>query len=135
VDARRAEVRLPGGGVVVAEIAETPLRLQRGYMFRRDVPEGEGMLLVFPETGFHHIWMKNCLVALDIIWMDEAFSIVHIEPSAPPCEADPCPSYGALRKSTYVLEVRAGTAARRKLEVGDHLEVTFPGERRPGGRS
>jgi hypothetical protein len=125
VDARRAEVRFPDGGVVVAEIADTPRRVQEGYMFRREVGEGEGMIFVFPEADVHPFWMKNTLVPLDIIWLDDGFTVVHLE-SAVPCTADPCPSYGPLRKARYVLEVRGGTAARRGLKPGDHLLVSFP---------
>jgi uncharacterized membrane protein (UPF0127 family) len=125
-EARRAEVRFPGGRVLQAEIADTPERTARGYMYRERVGENEGMVFVFPTPGFHPFWMKNTLVPLDILWMDAEFQVVHIERSVPPCEADPCPAYGPLRVARYVLEVRGGTAAAEGLAVGDRIQVVFP---------
>jgi hypothetical protein len=125
-DPRRAEVVLPSRHRVIAEIADTPARVARGLMFRREVPEGEGMIFVFPGRDLHVFWMKNTLVPLDMIWLDDDGAVVHVEASVPPCRADPCPSYGPPRLSRYVLEVRAGTAAREGLALGDRLRISFP---------
>ncbi len=125
-DGRRAEVRLPDGTLFVAEIADTPDRWQRGYMGRPEVGEREGMIFVFPYPEIHPFWMKNTLVPLDILWLDERLSIVHLEVRVPPCKADPCPSYGPARKVRYVLELRGGTAAIRGLRVGDPIAIAFP---------
>jgi uncharacterized membrane protein (UPF0127 family) len=124
-EARRAEVRFPGGRVFVAEIADTPERWREGYMFRRVVGENEGMIFVYPVAGFYSFWMKNTLVPLDMIWMDDSFTVLHVE-TAPPCTADPCPGYGPPRKSRYVLEVRGGVAAQEGLKTGDRVRVSFP---------
>ena len=86
----------------------------------------DAMIFVFPESGVHPFWMKNTLVPLDIIWMDDAKTVVHIQADTPPCKADPCPSYGPMRKASTVLEVRAGTAAAEGLKVGDRLRITIP---------
>jgi hypothetical protein len=125
-DPRRAEVRFPDDRLFVAEIADTPARIERGYMFRREVGEDEGMIFVFPGPGFHSFWMKNTLVPLDMIWMDDAFAVIHVEHAVPPCQADPCPAYGPPRKSRYVLEVRAGAARAAGLKIGDRLRIAFP---------
>ena len=125
--APRAVVKMPNGRSVVAEVADTPERTMYGYMFRREVKEDEGMVFVYPETGLHPFWMKNTLVPLDIIWMDEAFEVLHVETAAP-CKADPCPSYGTLRMSRYTLELKAGSAARDRLRVGDRIAIAFAGD-------
>ncbi|HEU4400778.1 MAG TPA: DUF192 domain-containing protein [Candidatus Polarisedimenticolia bacterium] len=124
-DARRAEVHFPTGRVVVAEIADTPARWEEGYMFRREVGENDGMIFVFPEAGVHPFWMKNTLVPLDMIWMDDAFTVIHVEAKVPPCTANPCPTYGPLRLARYVLEVRGGTVGQG-LKIGDRLRIAFP---------
>ncbi|HUD70903.1 MAG TPA: DUF192 domain-containing protein [Dongiaceae bacterium] len=133
-DARRAfagvqhaAVTFPGGRVIAAEIADTREREMYGYMYRPEVPEDEGMVFVYPESGWHSFWMKNTLVPLDILWLDETFRILHMETPAPPCKADPCPSFGPMRASRYVVETRAGTAAREGLKIGDRLGIVFPG--------
>jgi len=126
-NAPRAVVRMPDGQSVVVEVADTPERSMYGYMFRREVKEDEGMVFVYPESGIHPFWMKNTLVPLDIIWMDDAFEILHVE-TAVPCKADPCPSYGTLRMSRYTLELKAGSSARRGLRIGDRLSIAFAGD-------
>jgi uncharacterized membrane protein (UPF0127 family) len=126
-EAGRAVVKLPSGRSIVAEIADTPEREMYGYMYRHEVKDTEGMVFVYPEAGLHPFWMKNTLVPLDIIWMDDAFKVLHVE-TAPPCKSDPCPSYGTPRMSRYTLELKAGAAAREGLHVGDTIQVAFPGD-------
>jgi len=130
-DARHAEVRFPGGRTIAAQIADTTERIMYGYMFRPEVGDGEGIVFVFPEAGAHSFWMKNTLVPLDIIWMDETRAIIHIQAATPPCRTETCPSYGPMRAASYVLEVRTGTAAREGLKRGDRLTIVFPGEPAP----
>jgi hypothetical protein len=125
-DGVRAEVRFPRGRVWAAEIADTPDRRARGYMFRREIGEDDAMIFVFPDDDFNSFWMKNTLVPLDMIWMDDDFTVIHIEALAPPCKADPCPGFGPPRKSRYVLEVKGGMAGREGLKVGDRLRISFP---------
>jgi uncharacterized membrane protein (UPF0127 family) len=115
---------LPSGAEITLEIAADDRSRVRGYMFREDIGPDEGMLLAFDESGRHGIWMKNCLVPLDIIWLDERFRIVEIASDRQPCPADgPCPSAVPLKSARYVLEVVAGTAAREKLQPGASIYI------------
>jgi uncharacterized membrane protein (UPF0127 family) len=65
--------------------------------------------------------MKNTLIPLDMIWIDENRRIAHITPDVPPCKADPCPSYPPNVQARYVLELAAGVAAKHGLKDGDAL--------------
>ncbi len=110
----------PSGAEFSLEIAATDGQRRLGYMFREEVPADEGMLFLFGATDRHGIWMKNCRVPLDIIWLDEDFRVVEIAAGAQPCPADgPCPSMQPMRASRYVLEVAGGRAAEEKLTQGD----------------
>jgi uncharacterized membrane protein (UPF0127 family) len=124
-DDRRALAHLPGGREIAVEIADTPQSRMRGYMYRQEVGENDGMIFVFPEPSFHPFWMKNTLVPLDMIWMDENFKVLYVEASAPPCKSNPCPTYGPMHKASYVLEFQGGTAARENIVVGSRIPVTF----------
>lgn len=119
-------VLLPRGEVLCVEVADTPGSRARGYMFRPEVKRGEGMVFLMESLDVHPFWMKNCLVPLDIIWMDGDWRIVHIAESLPPCRSDPCPSYGPMKRSLYVLEVAAGESAALGLEPGDVLRYVPP---------
>ena len=119
--ARRGEVVLPSGRVLVVELADTPEKRERGYMFREKVSDTEGMLFLMESLGFHSFWMKNCKVALDILWLDEGWKVVHIERELPPCVKDPCPSYAPMQAGLYVLEMQSGLSAKSGIRMGDRI--------------
>jgi uncharacterized protein len=118
----RAEVVFPNGTRVKVEIADTPQLTQRGLMFREHLAEDEGMLFIFDELAFRPFWMKNTLIPLDMIWLDENRRVVSIAHSVPPCKADPCPNFSPTADSLYVIEVVSGFARRHKVREGDVIE-------------
>lgn len=88
-------------------------------MYRTSLDQNEGMLFVFDQAMPWSFWMKNTLIPLDIIWMDAAFRVVHIEENVLPCMSTPCPQYAPKEPAIYVLEVTAGTVSENALEVGE----------------
>lgn len=117
---------LPDGTELVVELAITPQQRSRGLMFRDDLPAGQGMLLVFPDTGFRSIWMKNVRFPLDLIWLDRSGRVVHTEEQVPPCPEEPCPDYHSLRKASSVLELNAGAVEMLGITLGDQLDFIPP---------
>lgn len=117
-------IRLPNSVDIEAELAVTFSEQQRGLMFRRELPAGQGMLFLFSNAGSYSFWMLNTLVPLDIIWMDSERRIVFISQNTPPCppEVALCPTYGGNEAAQFVLELAAGQAAANGLQVGDKLE-------------
>jgi uncharacterized membrane protein (UPF0127 family) len=79
------------------------------------------MIFLFPRNGDYPFWMKNTLIPLDIIWIDDQKRIVHVDHRVPPCKADPCPSYPPGAIARYVLEVAGGVAVRHGLANGQTL--------------
>ena len=87
-------------------VRDTPAERAQGLMHRPSMPENEGMWFVFDDPGIYSFWMKNTLIPLDIIWVDEAFVIVDIQAAAPcPITADDCPRYTPKARAQYVLEL------------------------------
>jgi uncharacterized protein len=117
---------LPSGKVLQSEVMVDDADRAMGLMFRPSLPLDHGMLFRFEEPSFHGIWMKNCKFPIDILWLDEAQTIVHVAENVPPCKADPCPSYQPLRKATFVVELNAGQARREGAVVGAVLRFTLP---------
>jgi uncharacterized membrane protein (UPF0127 family) len=114
----------PSGASFSLEIAATPSRRRTGYMFREHVPADEGMLFLFDAPERHGIWMRNCKVSLDIIWLDAHFRVIEIFPEAQPCPADgACPSMQPMQIADYVLEIAGGRAAEAKLKLGDTVVI------------
>lgn len=121
----------PSGAEFNLEIAADPLTRARGYMFREHVGPHEGMLFLFDEIDRHGIWMKNCKVALDILYLDSELNVVDIAHELQPCPAEgECEAYTPMRVAAYVIEVAGGGARREGLEVGDRVvilsEPAFP---------
>ena len=114
-------VIFPDGYAVTVEIASDDDTRQQGLMFRDHLADDRGMIFFFPQTGEFPFWMKNTLIPLDMIWIDEGLHIAHVAHDVPPCKADPCPSYPPDAPAKYVLEVAAGVAARHHLKNADAL--------------
>ena len=58
----------------------------------------------------------------DIIWLDFAKRVVHIEEHILPCQLAPCPSFRPSKDALYVLEINAGYVKKMGLKVGDVVE-------------
>ena len=112
---------LPDGKTLQVEVARTQEKRALGLMFRTALAEDRGMLFVFDRPGLYRFWMKNTLIPLDMVWLDDRKRIIYIEYQVPPCKVDPCPVYGPTADSLYVLEVISGVASREKLRVGQTL--------------
>jgi uncharacterized protein len=117
---------LPSGKVLKVEVMVRDEDRAMGLMFRSALPMDQGMLFLFEQSDFHGIWMKNCKFPIDILWLDDQKTIVHLEESVPACKAEPCPVYQPLRKASYVVELNAGQARREKAVVGKSLEFEVP---------
>src|SRR5205823_6632819 len=111
----------PDGFAVKVEIAADDPTRQQGLMYRDHLADDRGMIFIFPQSGDYAFWMKNCLISLDMISIDEQKKIVFVAGNVPPCQADPCPSYPLGSGAKYVLEVAAGTARKHHLEAGKSL--------------
>jgi uncharacterized membrane protein (UPF0127 family) len=111
-----------GPAVTVAvEVARTDADRTRGLMFRASLAPGTGMLFVFDEVDEHPFWMKNTLIALDMLFIDDAGRIVGVVARAAPGSLEPR-NGGRCR---YVLEVPGGWAEAHGVGAGD--AVRFEG--------
>jgi uncharacterized membrane protein (UPF0127 family) len=104
------------------EVVSTPQDRNRGLMFRENLAKDEGMLFVFGVEGDYHFWMKNTLIPLDIIWIDQDHEIVYISRNTQPCKADPCPYVDPGMNAKYVLEINGGVSDEFGFELGDVVE-------------
>ncbi|MBK5258694.1 MAG: DUF192 domain-containing protein [Thermoanaerobaculia bacterium] len=131
VAASGPSVTFPDGHLVRVEVVADDESRAQGLMFRDRVREGTGMLFIFPQVDEYSFWMKNTLIPLDMIWIDDAKRVVHVKHDVPPCKADPCPSYAPGVAARYILEVGAGVAKKHRIETGSTL--VFEGVVKPPG--
>jgi uncharacterized protein len=106
-----------------AVIADQPLRRMRGLLGRRSLPAGEGLLLR-PAPSIHTAFMR---FPIDVIFLDRNLRVVKLVEHLRPWRS------AAARGARAALELAAGEAAVRGIEVGDRLGlVTVAGHPRVG---
>jgi len=103
------------------ELAETSGEKSQGLMYRENLAENRGMLFIFDQEGPYSFWMKNTLIPLDIIWLDENKEVVFIVKNAQPCKQEICPSIKPDNEAKYVLEINAGLSDKLNLKIGDKV--------------
>ena len=103
------------------KIADTPQERAGGLMYKTSLKENEGMLFVFNKPGIYGFWMKNTLIPLDIIWLDENYKVVYIKENVQPCLNENCPIFKNSRPA-YVLEITGGVAKKLQIKIGEQLE-------------
>lgn len=119
-----AEVEL-GGQLIGLEVAETPQQQAIGLMARESLSDDRGMLFPFEPPRAVSFWMKNVLIPLDMVFIRDG-KIVAIAREVPPCESNPCPTYGPADEAVdYVLELRGGLAASLGLQSGDSVDIEW----------
>ena len=103
------------------ELALTPEERAYGLMFREHLNKDEGMLFVYEEERKYSFWMKNTVIPLDMIWINNDKEVVFIAKNVQPCRQDSCPVIYPDRKALYVLELNAGLSDDINLKVGDKM--------------
>jgi uncharacterized protein len=114
------------GQIIQLEVARTQEQQSKGLMYRPPLPDDRGMLFLFDPPRFTRFWMRNTPSPLDMVFLRDG-EVQTIVDSAPPCEADPCPTYGPATpiQIDQVIELRAGRAAELGLAVGDRVQIRF----------
>ncbi|MBL7156043.1 MAG: DUF192 domain-containing protein [Candidatus Pacebacteria bacterium] len=107
------------------EIAKTPEQRSRGLMFRKYLGTKKGMLFVFENQEKHSFWMKNTLIPLDIIWINENQKVVFISKNTQPCKQEYCASVSSDEDAKYVLEINAGLVKKIGLNIGDKIDIIY----------
>ena len=104
------------------EIADTLKKKEMGLMNRDYLAPEDGMLFIFENEEIHNFWMKNTLIPLDMIWINENKKIIYIEKNADPCKIEQCELFGPNEKAKYVLEINGGLTEGIGVKTGDEIE-------------
>lgn len=123
------------GKDIKVEFALTEEERTKGLMNRQQLDANTGMLFVFPQSSIYTFWMKDTLIALDIIWLApiypdgsrgsevEGISKIVEMTTLQPQSTNNIPQYTPKNKANYVLEVNAGFTAENNIKVGDLAEI------------
>lgn len=113
---------------LTVEVAERWPEIEVGLMFRDGLPPDGGMLFRFGAAREHGFWMKNTLVPLDLLFLDEGGWVARVAERTTPLTTTRVLSGGPV---AAVLEVAGGWCAAHGVAAGDRVRVE-PGSR-PGG--
>jgi hypothetical protein len=100
------------------EMATTEEEKTTGLMYRKELPDGKGMLFDFSPEQQVSMWMKNTYISLDMIFIRADGRILRIAENTEP-QSTSIISSGGLAKG--VLEVIAGTAKKYGIRPGDRV--------------
>ena len=136
---RRSDAKLPVIGLQVGdtryavELATTDASRARGMGGRQTFPPGTAMLFVNPNDVVRRYWMLDCLVDIDVAFIDRfgRITAMHRMKAAPPRgsgeRADRytsrLPRYSSRRPARYALELPKGDLSRLGLKVGQSIPL------------
>lgn len=100
-----------------AQLAVTPQQREIGLMFRKEMPQQEGMLFVFEVPGVQCFWMRNTLLPLTAAFVADDGTIVNLADMQPQTDDSHC----SARPVRYVLEMNQGWFAKRGIKAGAKL--------------
>lgn len=75
------EMRI-GTATIKYEKARTAKEIELGLSYRKDIPDGQGMLFVFSNKGLRSFWMHEMQFPLDMIWIADN-KVVQIDKNIP----------------------------------------------------
>lgn len=106
---------------VIAEIAKTPEERNYGFMNRKKIPDGTGMIFIFEQDQILSFWMKNTPHPLSIAYIDSKGKIRNIFDMTPYSLS----SVVSTVSVRYALEVPQGWFKNNNIQVGDTISLDF----------
>ncbi len=110
-----------GMHLIQAQVAQDFEQRQIGLMWRKEMPQNEGMLFVFEQAAVQCFWMRNTLIPLSTAFVADDGTIVNLAEMKPLTEESHC----SKKPVRYVLEMNQGWFAKRNIQAG--FKLTGPG--------
>ena len=115
---RLPRIKLSAGMYLIdTQLAQTPEQRQIGLMWRKELPQNEGMLFVFEQPSVQCFWMRNTLTALTAAFIDEDGTIVNLADMKPQTDDSHC----STKPVRFVLEMNQGWFKKKGLQPGFKL--------------
>ncbi len=121
--AQEAQMNLPrvtlsaGMHQIDAQVAQTPEQRATGLMFRKEMPQHQGMLFAFEQPSVQCFWMKNTLLPLTAAFVADDGTVVNLADMQPQTTASHCSD----KPVRYVLEMNQGWFAKKGIKPGMKL--------------
>ena len=117
----KAEAIVIDGQSIQSAIADTPDLQSLGLGNRDGLPQGEGMIFIFPVDKEYAFWMKDMRFSIDMIWISADDRIVYMAQDVAP---DTYPhDFIPTIPARYVLELPANYALQHGFKIGDTVQM------------
>ena len=100
-----------------AQVAQSDDERATGLMYRKEMPQHEGMLFVFDQPTPQCFWMKNTLLPLSAAFVADDGTIVNVEDMKPQTTNSHC----SAKPVRYVLEMNQGWFGKKGVKPGARL--------------
>jgi len=110
-----------GENIFSVKIADNNYSRAQGMMKRTFTDEFNGMLFLMNEHT-NCFWMKDCVIPLDIIFIDNQ-TISKIHHDCLPCHGEDCDSY--CGRGYMILEIQGGSSKELGIQKGDEVKFIF----------
>ena len=137
-----AKKKIPKEEVVIGEetftleVAANEKSRANGLMNREKIDKHGGMIFIYKRAQFRSFWMKNCLVDIDLLYLDGRGRIgsLHKMKKEPPRSENESvidyerrlKRYLSRRAAQFIIELKAGSIDRLKPKVGETIELDLP---------
>jgi uncharacterized membrane protein (UPF0127 family) len=106
-----------GMHLIQAQVAQDFEQRQIGLMWRKEMPQNEGMLFVFEQAAVQCFWMRNTLLPLTAAFVTDDGTIVNLADMKPQSDESHC----SKKPVRFVLEMNQGWFAKRNIQAGYKL--------------
>ena len=102
---------------ITVQVAQTPEQRSTGLMFRKEMPQPEGMLFVFEQASMQCFWMKNTVLPLTAAFVADNGEIVNLADMKPQTTDSHC----SAKPVRFVLEMNQGWFTKKGIKAGARL--------------
>lgn len=106
-----------GDGEFTMRVARTERDREEGLSGTTGIGANEALVFVFPTSERWGIWMKDMKYPIDIVWLDEQKTVMHIEQHVKP-ESYPAKTFQPDDPAKYVIELKAGVVGSQRITIG-----------------
>jgi len=101
------------------EVVSNSNERRKGLMFRKSLPENDGMLFIWDYQKRQCMWMKNTYIPLNVAYIDSKGKILEIYEMLPMSEESIC----SKKRVKYALEVNLDWFKRNNVSIGDEIDI------------
>lgn len=113
------------GKVITVELAKTAAQHEQGLMYRRSLPQDQGMLFIFEDEDIRYFWMKNTYIDLSIGYFNRRRILVDVQEMKAMSVIDTRPpTYPSAKPAMYALEMTKGWFKKNKVKIGDSFQFS-----------